>query len=256
MSQATGSFPKPKGPALWLIVTLTVIWIGFAMAINWGGMDMAVFQLLIGDSVGVVHGELWRLLTAAFMHHPSGAGAVMHILITSLLVYFFVPPLEERWGRRRLFMFLIGSTMFAYAVETLLFQIFPGVAQQHWYGGMVFADAATVAWALGARGQTVRFYFLIPMRPMVMVAIMVVWHVFQLIAREANPEGMFAPFAAMAAGWLFTDSSPLRRFWLKHKLRRLQNEVSDLSKARSKRAKASHLRVIGGGGRDDDDMLH
>jgi hypothetical protein len=148
---------------------------------------------------------------------------------------------------------LAASAAFAFAVESFLFLIWPTVAQANWYGGMVLADAATVAWALGARDQTVRLYFVIPMRPMVMVGLMVAWHVLQLVVRQGSPEGMFAPFAAMAAGYLFGESSPLRRLLLKLKLRRLQAEVDHMQKRR----KASHLRVIPGG--DDDPkgpMLH
>jgi len=254
--QTRFNFPKLEGPVLWLMIALGVIWIGFAALINWGGGGKALFQLVAGDSLAVLNGQLWRLLTAAFLHTPQGAGSVMHVLITLLLLYFFAPPLQERWGTRRLFVFLLGSAAFAFAVETIMFALFPTVASRSWYGGMVLADAATVAWALSARGQTVRFYFIIPMKPLVMVGIMVVWHILQLVARESSPEGMFAPFAAMGAGWLFHDSSPLRRVWLKWKLHRLQSEVDNLK--RSKKKKASHLRVIPGGNNDDDDgpMLH
>lgn len=251
-SQVSWNLPKPSKTLRWLMIALGLIWLTFALAINWGGGGQAVFLALAGDSVAVLHGEVWRLLTAALLHTPTGPGSVLHIAISLMLLYFFGPALEDRWGPKRLLLFLAGSAVFSFAVESLLFLALPTVAKASWYGGMVMADAAVVAWAIANRKQTVLF-FVIPMRPMVMVAIMAGWHVLQLITRQGNAEGMFAPFAAMGAGYLFNDASPLKRVYLKWKLTRLQAEVDTMQKRRKgsgKSSKASHLRVIPGG--DDD----
>jgi membrane associated rhomboid family serine protease len=229
----------------------------FAVAINWAGVDPSIFWLLAGSSTGVLHGEVWRLVTAPLMHAPPDLWGV---LIGLLMLYFFLPPLSERWGDKRLLMFLFGSAAFAFAVESLMYLLLPTLAADRWFGSMVMADAAIVAWALGARGEIVRFYFVIPMKPMVMVAIMAGFHVLTIIAGSRSSAGLFAPFAAMLAGWLFSDNSPLRRAFLQLKLKRLQAEVGNLEaqrRARAKKAKASHLRVIPGGNDDDDKpMLH
>jgi hypothetical protein len=118
-----------------------------------------------------------------------------------------------------------------------------------------------VAWAISNRDRVINLFFVLPLKPMVLVGFMVALHILQLITRQANPEGVFAPFAAMGAGFLFGgDSSPLRRAYLKLKLARLQREVADLQQkgTKKKRRKASHLRVIDGGGDDEDDkpVLH
>jgi membrane associated rhomboid family serine protease len=252
---------KPSKPVLALMGALFFIWLSFAIALNWGGGGAAIFKLLRGDSSAVLHGQIWRLLTAAFVHTPTGPGAVSHILFVLLMLYFFIPSLEEQWGTKRLFTFLAGSAVFAYGVESLMFLVLPTVAAANWWGAMILADAAVVAWAVANRGQVIRLFFVLPIKPMMMVAFMVGLHVLQLITRQMNPEGMFAPFAAMGAGYLFGgDSAPVRRAYLKWKLSRLQREVDNMQKKSSKkakRAKASHLRVIDGGRPDDDDpVLH
>jgi membrane associated rhomboid family serine protease len=234
------------------------LWILFALAMNWGSTGRSIYELLVGDSDAVLHGQLWRLVTAAFVHIVQGNGGVSHILFTLLVLYFFLPQLEERWGTRKMFKFLLGCAAFAYGVETLMF--LAGIGQEHWLGGMVMADAACVAWAIGARGATVLLFFVLPVRAIMMVVFMIVWHVMIIIARGANPEGLFAPFAAMGAGYLFGDTSPLRRLWLKIRLRRLQAEVEAMQRKKTKRrAAAPHLRVIPGGGKnggDDGPILH
>jgi len=251
---------RPSKPVLGLMAVLFFIWLTFAIALNWGGGGEAIFRLLQGNSAAVLHGQVWRLITAPLLHTPVGPGAVTHILFALLMIYFFVPALEEEWGAKRLFLFLAGSSVFAYAVESLMFLVLPTVAAPIWYGSMIFADAAVVAWALSNRDRVVNLFFVLPIKPMMMVGFMAIFNVLQLITRQANPEGVFAPFAAMGAGFLFGgDSSPLRRAYLKWKLARLQREVADLTKNsnKKKRRKASHLRVIDGGADDDDEpMLH
>lgn len=257
MNQRRGMrFPKPSKAISGLLIGVFALWLIFAVAVNWLGVGGDLFGALIGDSQAVAQGQIWRLLTAGLLHAPND---VVHMLVTLMLVYFFAPPLEERWGTKRLFLFLAGSTVFAFGVEALLFQIIPTVASRSWLGGMAMADAALVAWALGARGQTVNLYFVIPVKPMMMVGLMVAWHMLTLVARTPGVEGAFAPFAAMLAGWLLHDTSPLRRLYLKLKLRRLQREVSGMTGAKRKARKTGpKLFVIDGGRKDDDDdpMLH
>lgn len=255
--QLGGFFRRPPKPILWFLLALLFIWISFALALNWGGAAPGLFTLFTGSSQGVLHGEIWRLLTAALLHTPAGPGAVTHILFSLLVLYFFLPTLHERWGTRRAFLFLAASSVFAYGTATLAWLVLPSHADAGWYGGMVMGEACVVAWAIVSQGQKAMFWFIIPMKPMVMVYVVLGLHVLSIIAKSVGPEGMVAPFAAMGAGYLFGDTSPLRRYWLKLKLRRLQNEVDALTKKGAKKRSASHLRVIPGGADDDDDrMLH
>lgn len=256
---SVGGFRRPSKTVSWLMGGLLFIWIVFATAINWAdGAGRSVFELLIGDSSKVLRGQIWRLVTASLVHQPTGPGAVGHILFTLLLIFFFLPALEERWGPRRLLSFLAGSAAFAYAVETLVHALLPTVAHRLWFGGGVFVDAAVVAWALGNKDSVIRLYFVIPMKPMVMVWLMLALNVLELIARSSKPEGVFAPFAAMGAGFLFgSDQSPVRRAYLKWKLKRLQSEVDGLTKKPPRKRRAPHLKVIEGGAKDDDGpVLH
>jgi membrane associated rhomboid family serine protease len=249
-------FRRPTRGVMWLMVAIGCIWVMFAMAINWGGGGVALFELLAGSDA-VFRGQVWRLVTASLLHHPRHP---MHPLIVAMLLYFFATPLEERWGAKRMFLFLGGSAALAFLIQLIAGALFSGVHQAQWFGGMAMAEAAAVAWAFGARGQTVRLFFVLPVKPMVMVALFGVWNVINVIAQSPEPEGMISPFGAMLAGWLLCDASPLRRTYLKLKLKKLQTEVNGMQKSRAKakrRRDGPDLRVIRGGDDDDDDsMLH
>jgi hypothetical protein len=240
---------RPPRPVMWLMVAIAALWLGFALAINWLEIGADLFAALIGSSRAVVQGQLWRLVTASMIHSPRDIGGV---LFSILLLYFFATPLYERWGSRRLFLFLFGCASLAYAVETVAHLLFPGITAEVWGGAAVMADAALVAWALGARGEVIYLMFVIPLRPMVMVALLAGWHVLLIVARSHNE--LLAPFVAMLAGWVFSDHSPLRRLYLNIKLKRLQSEVQSLEKQRRRRRDAGpKLRVIPGGSDTDRD---
>jgi len=108
----------------------------------------------------------------------------------------------------------------------------------------------------------VRLFFVLPIKPMWMVGFIAAWSLLNnIIATNPDPEGTIAPFAALGAGYLFCESSPLRRFFLKLKLWRLQSEVSALSRGVVKKRRRRNnggpdLRVIRGGDDDDKPMLH
>jgi membrane associated rhomboid family serine protease len=253
METVATRMPKPKGAVLWLMVAIACLWVMFAAALNWAAAPAAhsLFGALAGDSQAVLHGQVWRLCTAALLHNPATPS---HALIVVMLLYFFATALEEAWGTKRLMLFFLGSALIAFSLETLG-SFLPGLGSSSWYGGMVLADATTVAWALANRHQTVRLFLVIPVRPMVMVALLAIWHVALVIARAPATEGLIAPFGAMLAGWLLCDSSPLRRLFLKKRLGRIQRELDDL-RARDRlrrRREGPSLRVIRGGADEDDE---
>lgn len=232
---------------MWFMVALASLWVMLAVAINWAQAPAAaaLFKALQGSSAAVRSGQIWRLFTASIVHSPN---TPTHVLVVLMLLWFFATSLQERWGTARLFAFLFGSAALAYGLQTIFGLIWPRLTPDVWFGGMVMADAATVAWAMNNREQTIQLFFVIPMRPLMMVALLAAWQVLMVFARSPSAEGLVAPFGGMLAGWIFCGSSPLRRLYLKLKLKRLQNEVKHITRPRRKpRAGDPKLRVIAGG---------
>lgn len=241
--------PHPRGTVRWTLIVLFGIWLLLAIAVNWVGVSEKILQPFVGLSSRVFP-ELWRLLTAALIHDISGDGAVSHIATTLLVVYFFGPTLEERWGARRTALFFVASATFAFACQILVGSLVSKLYQEVWFGGLGMADALAVAWALSARpGQQVRLFFVLPVTPMMLLAIILVFNLLRLIALGSHHDGLVTPFGGMLAGYLFGDASPVRRFWLQRKLERLQREAAGLKArpARAARSGGPELRVIEGG---------
>ncbi len=241
--------PRPRGVVLVLMSTIGCLWVLFAASINWTSAPFAqqLWDALVGKADAILHGQLWRLVTALLLHNPATPS---HALIAMMLLFFFAAPLEAAWGTKRMVVFFLAAALIGNGLEAVA-GVLPSLATPTFYGSMALANAATVAWAFENRYQVVRIFLIVPVRPLMMVGLLVLWHVALLIARQASAEGLVAPFGGMLAGWLLCDASPLRRFWLTKKLGHYQRELDLLRTPAQQRSRTRKggpdLRVIRGG---------
>lgn len=241
--------PRPGKALMGVMVAVLAIWVLFAMGLNWGGASEAVIQPFLGSTSAVLHGQLWRLLTAPLIHAPNDPG---HVMVTLFGLYFLGTTLEDRWGPRKMLLFLFGSAVFAFSLQVILGALLPQLASPVWYGGLGMVEAVAVAWALNNRHATVRLFFILPVSGTMLLVFIFAMSVFNVIARRAPAEGLITPFGGMLAGYLFGDASPLRRTWLKLRLKRLQAETAAYGAASAQRRRAGPpLRVIQGGSDGD-----
>lgn len=238
-----------------MMITITVLWIALALAVNWANVGVEVVQFLAGSTPGVFRGELWRLFTAPLVHELQQP---WHLITTLFGLYFLAPTLEDAWGPKRMLLFIFGSGALAFVFQVVGSTLVPSIGSPIWYGGLGFVEAIAVAWALQNRHSQVRLFFFLPVSAMTLILFIFLVSVAHVIAKnDHTPEGLITPFGGMLAGYLFCDRSPLRRLYLQLKLKRIQAETAELRKEQSAKAKAARarLRVIEGGGAkgDDDD---
>jgi membrane associated rhomboid family serine protease len=245
-------FPKPGRALIAVMATLFVVWLMFAIAINWGGASLELFLLFCGNDDALLRGEVWRLLTAPLMHFPQGE--FFNILFVLVGFYFLTPSLEQQWGGPRLIRFLISSALFAYLFQLVLGWLLPAsvgakLIPEYWFGATPMLEAVAIAWALSFRGQQVRLMFVLPISAGMLVWFVVGMSVLAVIAAAQRHEGLISPFGGMLAGWLFGGGtpSPMRKLYLNFKLRKMEREVADEKRRRSSRAKKAPFDVIEGG---------
>jgi membrane associated rhomboid family serine protease len=252
------NFPRPGRVLKVVMIGVLAVWLAFAVALNWASAPESVFLLFCGNTDRVLSGEVWRLLTAPWLHLPSGT--VGHVISSLLGLYFLAPSLEERWGGRRFARFLLFSALFAYAFQLLIELILPAsigarLVGEYWFGAMPVVEAVAIAWALSFRGQTVRLFFVLPVSSTGLILFVVGTSLMYLIAAAQSPSGLIAPFGGMIAGYLWGGSSPspLRRAWLKLRLAQLDAEAQREANSRRRRIERSGLQVLPGGRRRDSD---
>lgn len=241
---------KP-GPSLTRVMAgIFAVWLAFAIALNWADASRNVFYSFCGNTRAILSGEIWRLLTAPLMHEVQGS--IGHILATMLGLFFLAPSLEERWGGKRLVRFLYASAVLSYVFQMLAEFILPAsvvtrLIPPFWYGAVPVVEAVVVAFALTFPGREVRLFFVLPVTSRALILMTGGFNVLMLIVGATSPSGTLALFGGMASGWLLGGGSPspLRRAWLRYRLRRLDEEARRDSRPR--RARPADWRVIEGG---------
>ena len=254
-------FPRP-GPALkWVLAAIAVVGVLEAILINWVGSTKA-FEVLVCSPADVLHGQVWRLLTAGFLTEPEHYG---HLVFTLIGLYFLSTDLEKRWGAGRFLRFLAAAIVFGFALSVVFYAVAPASLGALHLPMMLGANAAitatAVAWSrMNARSQ-VLLMFVLPVSGRALFWITLGYCVLGVIYPPASlPEGMVAPFGGLITGMLLTgEPSPLRRWYLQTKLALLRgrggrtmtaHEIAFGTKPRKARPP---LRVVRGGSDDDED---
>lgn len=238
--QSMLAFPRPKKVVFSSMVLVFGLWVAFAVALHWASVDPKWFTWLVGTDA-ILTGEAWRLVTAWLVHQPVGNGAASHMLGTVLGLYFLGQSLEERWGPKRFAVFLLLSGTVSAALQVGLGALIAPLHSSPFFGGMGVVDAVAIAWALSNRGATVRLFFVLPVSATILVLFIVGLNVLYLVAGEQRHEGMVTPFGGMLMGYLLSDVSPVRRWFLKRQFRKVQAESAALRASRTDR---SHLRIV------------
>jgi membrane associated rhomboid family serine protease len=247
-SQVSFGMPRPGKAVMGMMVAIVAIWVLFAVGINWGHASPRVLEPFIGSNSALLRGHIWVLFTSPLVPAINAPGSLLMPLFG---LFFFGTALEDRWGPKKLLAFLFGSAAFASLIQVVVGALITQLAQPAWYGSLGMMEAVAVAWALNNRNATVRLFFVLPVSGTMLLVFIFVVSVFNVFAMNTPTEGLVAPFGGMLAGWLFGDASPLRRFVLQLRLRRLQKETEALrtgQAAARRRAAGPPLRIIQGGG--------
>jgi membrane associated rhomboid family serine protease len=124
------------------------------------GEDPAAIEhfLQIVARPGVLQGQVWRLLTYAFLHSPRD---LMHILVNMLFLWFFGRELEERYGGREFLAFYLVSAVVG-GLAFLVAQVvgLAGIASSLGASGAV--TAVMVLFALHYPHRSILLFFLLP----------------------------------------------------------------------------------------------
>lgn len=252
-------FPRP-GPVLravlWGVAGLAL----FSALAQWVPGGDRMLAALVFQPTLIMHGQVWRLLTAALVS-PPGPGSVPHLFFTLIGLYFLSPDLERRWGGARFGIFLasclVGGYVLAFAVDQLPVPgalLHPPVL----YGMGAAITGTAVAWSRENANLEVRLFFVVPVKGRQLLWLTVGWCVLAVIFQDAPMEGVVAPFGGIVAGLLFGGSpSPLRAAYLNWKLASLKKKTGGLSAqamlapTTKRRSGGPPLRVVQGGLDDD-----
>lgn len=145
----------PRGMVCrWLIGINIAI---FILQVITSRFDDQVTRWLILDVDDVLHGQVWRLLTSAFVH---STGNFFHIVFNMLFLWWFGSDVEERYGRKEfLAIYLVSALLGGVAYELWgLTQINPGQG----LGASGAVTTMLILCALHNPKRMVSFFMLMP----------------------------------------------------------------------------------------------
>jgi membrane associated rhomboid family serine protease len=255
------TLPKP-GKALRVVLgLLATLGVLAALVVNWvpgGEAGGKIFLSLVVTTEHVLHGQVWRLVTAPLLTNPS---SLSHLLFSLVGLYFLSTDLEARWGSARFLRFLVLATLGGTAVAIGFDRLLPhepgfGVFHPRFMFGPGTAIAATaVAWARENAHREVRLFFFLPVSGRALLWITIGFCALALLYTEQVPEGAVAPFGGVLVGLLFGGTpSPMRALWLRLRLWGLRRSGAphieiDLGERKAERLRrpGPPLRVLHGG---------
>ena len=255
------AFPRPGRALKALLILIAAIGIVDGVLVNYTSLGTRAFEPLAVVPAHVVHGEVWRLLTAGLLTSYESFG---HLIFTLIGLYFLSPDLERRWGSGRFLRFVVTSIVVGYALAVAVDRLTPATvapAALHprmMYGATAAIAATSIAWARMNEQLQVRLFFILPVSGRGLFWATIGFCFLGLLYPASVPEGVIAPFGGVLVGVLLAGNpSPLRTAYLRAKLallrRRAGVEATPLTppsrpaSSRRRPADAPPLRVVSGG---------
>ncbi len=132
----------------------------------------AFTNALLLDPEAVLHGEVWRLLTYAFLHDPD---SLWHILFNMLFLWWFGTDIEDLYGHKEFLTFylvsaLVGGVTYQLAGMGGLMKPVPQlIDEEHWrlaipgcLGASGAVTAVMVLYALHYPTRIIYIWFFLP----------------------------------------------------------------------------------------------
>jgi membrane associated rhomboid family serine protease len=192
MSYSGTRFGNPFGFTVTLWVKRLIIINAVLFLLRWAFDPLVVY---LGFRPADILVQPWTILTYMFVH-----GDFFHVLFNMLVLFFFGPPLEERWGSQEFLKFYILCGVGG-ALLSLLF----------WDQRIIGASAAVygvmVAFAMYWPDNPVYIWGIFPVKAKWLVAFMIGLSVFFALTGGAPGVAHLAHLGGCAAAFLYLKSS-------------------------------------------------
>jgi membrane associated rhomboid family serine protease len=197
-----------------LLVVATFLLSVTAAILGRNGVPLGEYGLLIPPLV--FRGQVWRLVTWQFFElEPIG------LIFSCALLYWFGRDLCGAWGWKKFLAVYFGFVAVIGLIVCLIGKfLWHEVWAIPYFGTWPIAEALTIAWASLFPDREILFFFVLRANGKILIALTIgatlLWAAFTGVAV------MLPHF--LAEGLMLIYMGQLRRFYLKWKLNRLQNQ--------------------------------
>jgi membrane associated rhomboid family serine protease len=179
-----------------------------------GGVSGPVTEALVVKTDAVLHGQVWRLLTGAFVH----SAAWMHILFNMLILWWAGSEVEGIYGPREFLAFYLTAAVVS-SCAFVAWDVLLGSGHSAMYGASGAVNACLLLFALHFPTRTVLLFFVFPVPVLVLAVVYVLLDAFgalgyrpgENIAFAAHLGGALFGFLYYKLHWRITTLLPWRR---------------------------------------------
>lgn len=214
-----GSFSGHGQVCKWLILINIV---AFVLQLVTRGSAFDLTELAVLDPDAVLHGQVWRLLSYAFLHDPR---SLMHILFNMLFLFWFGIDVEEIYGHAEflaiyLLSALLGGICFFVAQVMHVGQ--PGVC----LGASGAVTTVMVLCAMHFPHRIILLFFILPVPIWLLVVFQVARDLFSFLGGGDTTTAVTVHLTGAAFGFVYhrlhlrmTGHMPSLRGWWKRRSR-------------------------------------
>jgi membrane associated rhomboid family serine protease len=160
-------FLTPAVKVILVINVVSLLFFTILMAVNEHWWELLMFLLGQTPSVSVLHLFVWQFLTYNFVH-----ANFVHLFMNMLALWFFAPPLENRWGTRRFWQFYLITGVGAGVCHALL-TLLTGNANQTIVGASGAIYGVLLGFAAYHPDQPVYLMGVVPIKAKYLVILMI-----------------------------------------------------------------------------------
>lgn len=200
------------------------------------GPGARLYELLLFSPVDVLRGQLWQVVTYAFLHPILGGGfAILSFAFALLFLWSIGGQVESILGSKRFLGVFVGLAGLG-ALLTIPFALLLGAGGFQYHGVWVALSGLIILFADAFPGQTILFSLFIPVRGRTLI--LLAFGFVGLYAIASGPAQVLPEFFTMVAALAYSRGlfRP-RRAWLRFRAWRIEREL---------RRRSSHLSVIPG----------
>ncbi len=170
-----------------------IIFINVAVFIAQKFLGRSFEDWFVADSNAIFHGQVWRLITATFLHDPNG---FMHILVNMIVLWIFGQEMESFYGTRDFIALYISAAVVSSLVWAVADTFGPDHGMATMYGASGAVMAVAVLYALYYPRREFMVMFVFPVEVWLLLVVYIGYDLIQFL----NPNNDRIAYAAHLAG--------------------------------------------------------
>ena len=190
--------PRAGGARRYNIVTVLIaINVGVYLLATFPGLGRWIYGLGVMQGHAVMQGQVWRLITAQYLHDPASS---WHLIFNMIGLFFLGQPLQQMWSARKFFAIYTLCGLSGMVLFTILASInyidpnSPAVGASGCIYGLLGIVAVLFPHA------TVYIYFLFPIKIRTAAILFAAISLWTIVSRGGNYGGEVCHFAGLGFG--------------------------------------------------------